>query len=189
MDKDNAFSNQHQMKAVPIWLVGTNWQQHCDEAGITWANNCGFTGRPGQIVLIPDHLQQTRLVLYVRKNEEFWDFADLSRQLPTPAVYKIMNPLSVEEATLAAFAWSAASYSFDHYMTRARTTFLQRAHSENTDLQRLYPWVDGETLVKEKTMFPQLILPENADLMRLYPWVDGTILVRDLMNNGITNPG
>jgi leucyl aminopeptidase len=189
MDKSNLCTQQGQGTPIPIWLVGANWQQYCDEAGVSWANSCGFAGENGQIVLIPDPLQQIRHVLYCRKNNDFWDFADLAHQLPAPAVYKIMTPLSVEEATLAAFAWAAASYRFDHYITREKSVFSQRALSESTDLQRLYPWIDGTTLVKEKSVFPQLVLPENTDLERLYPWIDGTALVRDLMNSPASTSG
>lgn len=189
MDKNNLCIPQSQGMPIPIWLVGANWQQHCDEAGIHWANKCGFTGKNGQILLIPDSLHQIRYVLYCRKNNEFWDFAELTHQLPAPAVYKIMNPLSVEEATLAAFAWAAASYRFDHYITKEKSVFSQRALPQNPTLQRLYPWIDETTLVKEKTVFPQLVLPENTDLQRLYPWIDGTALVRDLMNTPTTANG
>jgi len=190
MDKSNLSVQQSQGVPIPIWLVvGANWQQYCDEAGVKWANNCGFTGKNGQILLIPDPLQQTRHVLYCRKNNEFWDFADLAHQLPAPAIYKIMNPLSIEEATLAAFAWAAASYSFDHYVVKEKSVFAQRALPGGGDLQRLYPWIDGTALVKEKAVFPQLVLPENADLARLYPWIDGTALVRDLMNTPTNTNG
>jgi hypothetical protein len=53
MDKNKLCTQQSESMPIPIWLVDENWQQYCDEAGVKWANSCGFTGKNGQIVLIP----------------------------------------------------------------------------------------------------------------------------------------
>lgn len=174
---------------IPIWFVGEDWQQHCNEADVDLAKSRGFRGQKGQIVLIPDQTNQTKLVLYCRNNGDCWDIADLVQKLPAPAVYKIMTPLSNDEATLAAFVWAAASYRFDHYVKNEIPAFAQQPLPTTTNLQRLYPWIDEATLVHEVPVFPRLVLPANADPLFLYPLVDGTALVRDLINSPTTKSG
>ncbi len=80
-----------------------------------WVTHQGFSGKPGQVVLLPNQEGAPGRVLSgVSNNGSVYDYSCLATKL-APAWYAFDDSLPPERADLAALGWALALYRFDRY--------------------------------------------------------------------------
>ncbi|MGB0505700.1 MAG: leucyl aminopeptidase family protein [Pikeienuella sp.] len=145
--------------AIPLRLVETvecdEILEALDEPQRDWAQLHGFTGRLGQIAILPDGAGGIDEALFgwgdaAARAKRRFAIADFAANAPA-GVWQIESPMRTRDAEEAALGWLLAAYRFDRY----RKTTPQKA---------------------------QLIAPEGIDAGRIEAIATGAYLARDLIN-------
>ncbi|MCY3878148.1 MAG: leucyl aminopeptidase family protein [Rhodobacteraceae bacterium] len=156
------------------------------EFGGSWAQACGFKGRPGQILLVPDGTGAVAEVLVGWS----WDdtarhgFADIMRRLPK-GDYRLEGALTPEQLEEASLASLLAQYHFDRYSTREACAARLAAPAE-CDAERQLAIAAGEFLTRDlincpaNDMGPEQLEAASNDLAAAYSASIQTLRGEDL---------
>ena len=157
--------------AVPILpLTKTafrKWQRSATARQAAWAKAQKFSGRDGEILLLPDARGGLQRVLWGQEKSAekgsravwpAWVFARLPGALPAGR-YRLETRLDAETAFNAALEWSLAQYRFDRYR-------------------------------KKDAAKPRVLnLPAGVNANRLEALLEGCVLTRDLVNTPANDMG
>lgn len=124
-----------------------------------WCRGQSFTGKPGELVLIPDAHGAVSAVFAGCQADAPWrELSALPRRLPTGTYVLDPAGLPIDGAD-AALHWSLGAYRYERY-----------AHRSNSHA-------------------PAVLRVAAADLARARPLIDATFLVRDLVNTPTADLG
>lgn len=130
---------------------------------VNWLQTTGFTGRDGDLVLVPGEGDSlASVVLGLGAGRDPFALALLSERLPA-GIYALGIVPEGFSGARAAYAWALGAYSFDRYRPRAR--------KENERAR------------------PRLVLPANVDGERVSRLAEGVYLARDLVNTPSNDMG
>ena len=152
--------------AVPLYLIKSAQAEEAlealDDAARAWVELHGFTGKLGQIALVPDGEGRISEALFgwgtakdrARRRFALGEFAAKAPE----GVYEIQSELRRDEAEEAALGWLLSGYRYTDYKDAA----AQKA---------------------------QLVAPENIDPNRLKVIATGVAAARDLINTPANDMG
>ncbi|MGD1950560.1 MAG: M17 family metallopeptidase [Leptolyngbyaceae cyanobacterium] len=145
--------------AIAIYLVNEEELPAKHSDSIAWCQASGFSGKAGNVCLVPNATGKIAKVLVGRPEQlDTWTLAALPKTLPT-GTYTLANSFANETATKLYLGWQLGSYSFDRYkLTKVRP------------LSTLQP-------------------PENADVTYAKATTEATYLVRDLITTPSNSMG
>ena len=107
--------------AVPLTIISIdaveNWLANQPERIRNWLNSTDFSGKAGDISLIPSESGCISTAVFVMPMKpKIWDFAILPKQLPK-GIYCVTGEMSPDQATDLSLAWTLSSYYFNKYKT------------------------------------------------------------------------
>ncbi len=110
--------------AIPISLFTparfTHWLKNASSHHRQWVNANQFTGKPGELCLLPDVKGGIAHVLCgIEEPFNIWSIAHLPTRLPAGA-YTLADTLNKEQATQLALGWALATYQFTRYRKNGR---------------------------------------------------------------------
>ena len=142
--------------AVPLRLIRggarQDWTAHGSPFAGKWISACGFEGRPGQILLVPDETGELAEALVgwpgVGETEcKRFRLAETLRQLPA-GNYRLQGELTSDELDEAALASLFAQYSFDRFTPSAGCR-ARLVPPPGCDRERLLAIGAGEFLTRD----------------------------------------
>ena len=157
------FARDHQ-SARPLWLVAPgDLPAALDQPARDWAGACGFTGKPGQLCLLPDGKGgMAGALLGVGAASESsvrgrFSLAKAASALPA-GDWRVQDwPAGIDPAETA-LGWLLAQYAFDRYR-------------------------------KAEGAKARLVAPEGVDAARLLAMAEAEFLTRDLINTPANDMG
>jgi leucyl aminopeptidase len=106
-------------RAVPLTVLAeadfAAWRKRQPGPVRAWAETCGFSAKPGSVLLIQDvrgHL--VRAVAGIEPKPAIWALAGLPARLPE-GVYRLDPQPRTEDAADWALGWALGGYAFDRY--------------------------------------------------------------------------
>jgi leucyl aminopeptidase len=128
---------------------------------VRWLQSSGFTGRDGELVLVPGEGDSlSAVVLGLGTGRDPHALAALSERLPS-GIYRLGRLPEKISPERAAYSWALGAYSFDRYRARPRK--------------------EGDR--------PRLVLPANIDGRRISRMAQGVYFARDLVNTPSNDMG
>ena len=103
--------------SIPVYAVDRNWKEMQDlklsPAQVTWVSQNGFSGKPGQMVKLPDEDGSLAAVLY-SPSDKGTDMSTgtLASKLPKGR-YQLLGDFG--DPHLASLGWLLGAYTFDRY--------------------------------------------------------------------------
>ncbi len=110
---------------VPLSAAGlAAWRDNQPEAARAWLSVNQFTGRPGQVCLVPDENGRAAMALIGdpsqgQGDEPLFGYGGVALTLP-PGDYQLVEPVDATVAGHAALGWALGTYSFDRYKTNGK---------------------------------------------------------------------
>lgn len=157
---------------LPLWLIrsATDGAQIPPEAGAlaaTWARSQNFTGKPGQICLIPDATGGLAGALYGigtanAPGRERYALARAAENLPA-GNWKLANSPEGFDLAAGALGWLFAQYRFTRYNS-AEPPKARLVCPDGVDDERLLALATGEYLARDLINTPTSDMgPENLE--------------------------
>ena len=135
--------------AIAIYLVNGEELPAKHSDSIAWCQASGFSGKAGNVCLVPNATGKIAKVLVGRPEQlDTWTLAALPKTLPT-GTYTLANSFANETATKLYLGWQLGSYSFDRYkLTKVRPLSTLQA-PKNADLTYAKATTEAAYLVRD----------------------------------------
>lgn len=128
------------------------WIERQDEVSKMWVHTHQFTGKPGQLLLIPGPQGQIQEVLFgIDLEGDFWQWSSVAQKLPQASYHLSDIP---GDRDLICLAWGLAFYQFDRYKPAPAKSPPQLVWPEAVDQSYILALLKTITLIRDLITTP-----------------------------------